>query len=107
MDELSEKLSSLLSDPSGMEKIKAMAQSLMSGEEQTAPEPAPDIDPVALTRILGMLKSSGGDDHRIRLLKALKPNLSPERQPRVDKAIKILKLLELAPLLKEAGITEL
>ena len=34
MDELSEKLSSLLSDPSGMEKIKAMAQSLMGGEEQ-------------------------------------------------------------------------
>ena len=33
-----------------------------------------------------------------------KPNLSKERQLKVDSAIKILKLIELAPLLKDAGI---
>ena len=48
-----------------------------------------------------------GDDSRVRLLLALKPNLSPERQAKVDSAIKILKLIELAPLLREMGILNL
>ena len=38
MDELSEKLSSLLGDPDGMERIREMAQSLLGSQEEK-PEP--------------------------------------------------------------------
>ncbi len=105
MDELSEKLSALLSDPNGMEQIKNMAQSLLGGKtEPETPSVADDIDIGAVTRMLRLLKQGGKDDSRIKLLSALRPNLSPEKQGKVDTAIKMLKLAELAPLLKDSGL---
>ena len=110
MDDLSEKLSELLNNPSGMERIKEMAQSLLGKEEPEEPaEPdiLGDLDINAITRLMGMMKQGTGDDSRVKLLLALKPNLTPERQAKVDSAIKILKLIELAPLLKDIGIFKL
>lgn len=111
MDDLSEKLSALLSDPNGMERIKDMAQSLLGGSKPEEPAPPDvndgDIDIGALTRMLSLMKNTGGDDTRVKLLLALKPNLSPERQGKVDSAIRILKLIELAPLLKDMGLFNL
>ena len=107
MDDLSEKLSSLLSDPEGMSRIKSMAESLLGGK---AEEPLPkkdddfDIDIGALTGVLKKMKGGGVSDPRINLLLALRPNLSKEKQGRVDSAIKILKLIELAPILKDMGL---
>jgi hypothetical protein len=113
MDDIQEKLSALLSDPDGMEKIKAMAQSLIGSQsepELSASKPEPISDPgfdiAAVTRMMSLLKNHG-DDSRVRLLLALKPHLSEEKQNRVDSAVKMMKLLELAPLLKEAGIFSL
>ena len=109
MDEVSEKLSALLGDPDGMARIRDMAQSLLGSQEEE-PEtesPAGDIDLGAVTRLMGMMKQGTGDDSRVRLLMALKPNLSPERQIKVDHAIKILRLIELAPLLQNMGLFDL
>lgn len=110
MDELTEKLSALLSDPDGMEKIKSMAQGLLGSQTPVKENPlatSDEIDIGAITRILSLMKSSSKEDERVKLLLALKPNLSPERQSRVDSAVKILKLIDLAPLLKEAGLFNL
>ena len=107
MDDLSEKLSALLSDPEGMEKIKSMAEGLLGSSTPKEPNPFEDmgeIDVGAIARVMGMMKQNRMDDSRIKLLIALKPNLSPERQGRVDSAVKILKLIEIAPLLKESGL---
>ena len=107
MDDLSEQLSALLSDPNGMERIKDMAQSLLGGQktEQTDQiQKDEEINIGALTQMMKLMKKSGNDDSRIKLLLALKPNLSPERQERVDSAIRILKLIELAPMLKDLGL---
>ena len=109
MDDISEKLAELLNDPGGMEKIKGMAQSLLFEEKPKEKEeslPA-DLDIGAITRVLGMMKQGSNDDSRVRLLLALKPNLSPDRQAKVDSAIKILKLIELAPLLGDLGLFSL
>ena len=109
MDELNERLSALLSNPEGMEKIKAMAQNLIGSpfpESPPAPTEEPGIDIGAVTKMLTLLKNNKEDD-RVRLLLALKPNLSPEKQQKVDSAIKILKLIDLAPLLKDAGLFNL
>ena len=108
MDDISEKISALLSDPDGMERIKEMAQSLLGGSKTEEPAPNTanegDIDIGALTRMLSLMKNTKGDDSRVKLLLALKPNLSPERQSRVDSAIRILKLIEIAPMLKDMGL---
>ena len=52
------------------------------------------------------LLGTKGDDDRVRLLLALRPHLSKEKQNRLDKAVKMLKLLDIAPLLSQAGIFE-
>ena len=107
MDDLSEKLSSLLNDPEGMERIKSMAQNLLGSKTEQSPSPEAndlDIDIGALSGILKKMKGAGSNDSRIALLLALKPNLSKEKQVKVDSAIKILRLLELAPLLSDMGL---
>ena len=86
-----------------------MADSLFKGSEQSAPpkeEPANllgDIDIGSMMKVASLLKNSACDN-RSNLLLALKPHLSDERQPRVDKAIKILKLVSLIPIFREQGI---
>lgn len=112
MSDLTEQLSSILSDPAGMDRIRAMAQSLLASNGQdTAPEP-PRAEPentLDLSKLAGVAQmlSHRGDDDRVRLLLALKPHLSGEKQQRVDKAVKMLKLLQLAPLLSQTGLFEL
>lgn len=104
MDDLTEKLSALLSDPSGMEKIKNMAQSLLGSGEPEEENSSPDI--AKLLPIISKF-SAAGDDNRVRLLMALKPYLSKERQARADKAVKILKAASLVPLISASGLFEL
>lgn len=107
MDDISEKLSALLGDPEGMERIKNMAQNLLGGTPEPAKTTAEDnlnIDVGALSGIIKKMNGAGANDSRINLLLALKPNLSPEKQSKVDSAIKILKLIEFAPILKDMGL---
>lgn len=110
MPDLTEQLSSLLQDPEGMARIRSMAEGLFSQNKQepvkeTTPE-APDFDISKITQMAAML-NRGQDDDRVRLLYALRPHLSPEKQKRVDSAVKMLKLLQIAPLLSKLGIFEL
>lgn len=44
------------------------------------------------------------DDEKTTLLRALKPLLSEPRQVKVDKALRIMKLIHLVPLIKESGL---
>ncbi len=106
MDELSEKINSILSDPESVAGLKEMAESLFGEKKQEVPAVVPDtdgIDIASLMTVVGKLKDSGKSENQ-KLLLALKPHLSEERQKKVDTAVKILKLLELAPFLKESGI---
>lgn len=113
MDNLNDKLSSILSDPDALNRLQDMARSIFSAEEPPKPEPTPDsgglipadIDLGAVSRLMGLMNNNK-DDSRVQLLLALKPNLSPEKQKRVDSAIKILKLIELMPLIRETGLFE-
>ncbi|MBQ7288962.1 MAG: hypothetical protein IJW78_04450 [Clostridia bacterium] len=107
MDDMSTKIEALLNQPDAMEKLSQAAQALF-GAENNAPAPQapaglPDVDIGAMMNIMGKLKNMG-EDNRARLLLALKPHLSEKRQGRVDTAVKLLKLVSLAPLLKDQGI---
>ena len=112
MDDLSAKLSDILSDKESMNKVKALAESLLSKEESEKTESSggnfgmnPD-EINGILSVLGHLKNRE-DDKRTALLAALKPNLSKEKQKKVDTAIKLLKLIDMLPLLKESGILNL
>ena len=103
MAELEEKLNAILSDPQAMGQILSAARALSGQEEDAAAEAGTgDADPLsALGQLdpkllqLGMQLLSeytGSDNRQAALLEALKPFLRPERQAKVDQAVKIARL---------------
>ena len=118
MDDLGSKLTELLSDPESMNRVRQMAESILgeSGDDAPAPPVPPDISALSdmlgsgeLQSIISVISKmkSAGDDSRVQLISALRPHLSEERRKRADTAIKILKLLDMLPLIKESGLLNL
>ncbi len=104
--DINEILSSLT--PDDIEGLKATAEAVFGKGEDHAEKQQPltgtdifsSIDPKMLgrlTNIMGAMNRESG--RRCKLIEALKPNLSPERQKKADQAIQILKLLEILPLI--------
>lgn len=95
MDDLESKISQILDDPGSMAQILSLAKSLGVGpppEGEAPTQPDPSIAP-----ILSMLKQVGNSDPReAALLGALKPYCSKERQDRIDRALRIAQLSQLA-----------
>lgn len=109
MDEMEDKLSSILGNPQMMQQIMSMAQAL--GQSQTEPpkqeekrqEPPPKQAPVSggmdaamLQKIYGIARQSGIDKNQQNLLKALNPYLSRERLIKLEKAMRAAKVAGLA-----------
>ena len=110
MDDISAKLSEILSDEKSMNKVRSLAESLLSGNGEDAPgkdDGGISSDEAAkIVSVFARLKTRE-DDKRTALLSALRPNLSKEKQKKVDTAIKLLKLIDMLPFLKESGILNL
>ena len=109
MDDLSEKLTGILNDPESMERVKQMAESILGGGKAEPPAPS------AVTGLADIGDALGGEDigkivSVISKMKTaendsrVKPHLSAERQARADTAVKILKLLDVLPAIKESGL---
>ncbi len=119
MDDLSEKLAELLNDPDSMSRVREMAENILgTGNPKNDSPPSHadigsllggEIDPAQLGKIMSVISRLKSDrhDNRSQLLLALKPHLSAPRREKVDTAIKLLKLIDLLPLLKESGMFEL
>ena len=99
---LADKISELLNDPEGMSRIEEMAEKLLGGQK-SGEERADNIDlsGIDIGRVLSAFRGAEPDD-RSRLLLALRPHLSPARRDRVDKAVKLLRLISVMPFLKES-----
>ena len=115
MDDLNLKLAQILNDPESMDRVRKMAENILGENkaEETSSSTLGDIGSMlggdeiqAIISVVSRLKNSGNDP-RSRLLDALKPHLSEPRREKVDTAIKILKLIELLPLIKESGLLKL
>ncbi len=108
MDDLAERLSSVLSDPQSMERIRSMAENLLSEEKPKEQSDSlfPDIDMGKLLPLISKINVKR-QDKRTQLLLALRPHLSEKRQERVDTAVKILRVIDMLPLLSESGLFNL
>ena len=98
MDDMEQKLNSILGNPEMMAQIMSMAQNLGGNSE---PEPAPvaapalnlgGFDPGMLQKITGIAQQSGIDGHQQNLLKALRPYLSEHRIVKLEKAMRAARL---------------
>ena len=99
-----DKLNQILSDPDSMAKIMNLAQSLggpaaaPNGPPDPPPKPPPPPPDDAFVKgILRLMQQAQHTDKRQEaLLCALKPYLAPERQAKIDEALRIAKLSQLA-----------
>lgn len=104
MGDLEEKLNAVLSDPGAMEQIMALAQSLGGGssgssagnpapeQAKEGPDPFEGLDPELLQMGMRLLGEYQGANPGVTLLEALRPFLRPERQAKVDQAVRIARL---------------
>ncbi len=128
MDDLSEKLAEILGDPDSLNRVREMAEGILGSNTGNAGHNndnnrnyessacvnadslfGDDFDPVQIGKIISIMSrlKNDCDDNRTKLLLALKPHLSAPRREKVDTAVKLLKLFDLLPLLRESGMFEL
>lgn len=124
MDDIMNKINKILSDPESIKQISELAQMFMSeagnnNKNSNASDSNPDnsenssdsdsgafsgFDLGKLMKIQEIIGAVSGKDKNAELLLALKPHLSPERQKKADKAIKLLKLLTVWNIIKDSGM---
>ena len=120
MEDMMQKIGELLSDEESMNQIKELAEMLKSSdnpmEESDAPPPKEEphhnesteqgfgFDLGMLFQIQNIMQSISSNDKNTELLLALKPHLKEEKQQRVDKAVKLLKLFAIFTVVKESGL---
>ena len=100
MSDFEERLNSILNDPNQMDRIAAMAKSLMGGESEAvqAPKPSMSMDLPDIGRLMASFGGSGGgkSDNKRALLEAMKPYLSPHRREKLDRAMKLARMIGMA-----------
>lgn len=119
MDDLAGKLGEILNSPEGMKQVQELAGmlGLNTGGQASAPEPQPAAQPAstglagvspdmvsAMMQLAPMLSRLQQDDDTTRLLHALRPLLSEERRQKVDRAIQMVRMIHLLPMLQESGV---
>lgn len=102
MDEMEEKLGSILNNPQMMQQIMSMAQS-MGGQngpkaEGTVKQEAgfPEFDLATIQKISGLAQKSSIDKREQALLRALGAYLSKERIGKLEKAMRAAKIAKVA-----------
>lgn len=109
-EKLEEKLSQVLNDPNSMAQLMSFAQSLGMGPPDAPPPPGPPPGPSpgpspgpppgddAFVRgILQLVRQANQKDGpQEALLAALKPYLRPERREKLDRAMRIARISQIA-----------
>ena len=110
MDEVEERLNSVLNNPQMMQQIMAMAQS-MGAQTQPKNDPPqqknesfPDIDLGMLQKLSGFAKQGSIDKDQQTLLRALGPYLSRERIRKLEKAMRAAKIARMATGMIGSGV---
>lgn len=119
MDDLMGKIQEVLSDEESMKQLSELASSLFSssegegageesesvGEEKKENDSGGGMDfDFSKLLMMGQVMNSVSGDKNAELLIALKPLLKEERQAKVDKAVKMLKIFAVFSVLKESGM---
>ncbi|MBC8610542.1 Uncharacterised protein [uncultured Ruminococcus sp.] len=134
MDDLLSKLQGILSSEEGQQQLKSVAEMLgmdgennsqmpdlsqlsgmLGGASQPKQEEAPSsgaenkldlsgLDLNMLMQVQKIVSSMNMEDNNTRLLQALKPHFSDSRQQKIDKAIRMLQLFSLLPMIQESGL---
>ncbi len=100
--DIGELISSL--SPEDINQLKSVAGAVLGQNEASGNGENRSADTAALIKNISRL--TGGlreEDDRIALMKALKPLLSESKRHKADDAIKLLRLIQMVPLLRDSG----
>ena len=64
------------------------------------------LDPEMLLKMLALFETFNQPSDNERFLLALKPLLREENRPKIDSAMRLLKLFSLLPVLRESGLLD-
>lgn len=114
MDDIMGKINEVLNDEESRKQLSELLQMFMSGEvngadngeccETANEEQSCDMpDFSSIMKLTGLMSAYSQNDKNSELLLALKPHLCEEKQKRVEKAVKILKLIAVWNVAKESG----
>ena len=128
MSDLTSQINQILSNPEMMEQIKALSglfgQSaapqgangdFTMPENSSVPQPKQQ-SPLDLLgadglqtamRFMPIITELKKEDDTTQLLRAIKPFLSPQRQDKLEEAIRILRIIRIVPMLKNQNLIPL
>ncbi len=120
MEDIMNTLNEALSDPQTMQQVNSLLASLSAGGGDkgsdtgdifpgggaAAAPPAVPKDMDKIVKLMGILNQNGQDDGSIGLILALKPLLKPETRPKADRVIKLMRLMNAYPLLRDSGMLD-
>ncbi|MBQ8175572.1 MAG: hypothetical protein IJ035_00870 [Oscillospiraceae bacterium] len=90
-----------------MRQIQELAAMFSSGNTSDTPQESQSdsigINPAAIMQLIG---SMSAQDKNCDLLLALREHLSPEKQQKIDKAVKLLKLYSIFTAMRENGMLD-
>lgn len=102
MEDILATLMETLNSKEGQESLRGL-MSLLPSESEKAPQN--DELGIDLSAVMALKNAATTcDDDSVRLMQALKPMLSPHRQERVDRAVRLMKIYSLMPMLRESGL---
>lgn len=107
MDDITQKIQSLLADEESMRQIQELAAMFSSGNtsepSQESQSDGMGINPAAIMQLIGAMSVQ---DKNCDLLLALREHLSPEKQQKIDKAVKLMKLYNIFIAMRENGMLD-
>ena len=114
MDDIMTMLQGALTDRETAQTINGLLHSPGSVETGETPPPEPKLpdgkalpDMQKLMQVSQVLSSSGSNDPYIVLLTSLRPLLKSETQLKLDRVVKIFRLMSAYPAIKESGLLEM
>lgn len=110
MEDMMNRIQDVLKDEESMKQLRELA-GMLSSQKSDAMPAAPavqsdtdGIDTVKLMQLSQILQTASQDDDHIRLMTALRPLLKDETRAKLDRVIKIYRIMNIYPALKESGL---
>ncbi len=116
MSDIASQINSILSDPEMMKQIQGLSGLFGQSENKESVSPAlaqPSASPLdmlgadgmqTVMKIMPLLNKLKQEDDTTRLLYAIKPFLSQQRQAKLEEAVKLIRIINLVPLIKQQGL---
>lgn len=125
MSDITSQINQILSNPEMMEQIKTLsglfgqsAAAQGSGgdfqvTENVQPKQQSPLDLMGADglqtamRFMPIITELKKEDETTQLLRAIKPFLSPQRQDKLEEAVRILRIIRIVPMLRNQGLMNL